>query len=94
MSTVLDPAQRARVAEVRRWASELLGGAGPVLVTELRCTKPECPTVETVIALLSTSAGAQRRWTLPAPVAALTREAVAAALAGPGQGQGHGDDAP
>jgi len=41
-------------ARVREWAVELFGkGAAPtVLVTELRCTEPGCPPVETVIAVM------------------------------------------
>jgi hypothetical protein len=78
--SAIDPALRARAAEVKGWVQELLGTPGPVLVTELRCTKAECPSVETVIAVVAQ--GAQRRWTIARPLSELGRAELAAALAG------------
>lgn len=69
---------RSRVEEVRGWVQDLLGAPLPVLITELRCTKSECPTVETVIALLAK--GVQRRWSIPRPLGELERRDVERAL--------------
>jgi hypothetical protein len=43
-----------RIAEVKEWAAEVfrLGADVAVMVTELRCTEPCCPPLETVIAIL------------------------------------------
>ena len=42
------------IAEVKEWAAEVfrLGADVSVMVTELRCTEPGCPPLETVIAIL------------------------------------------
>lgn len=46
-----DPAQ---IARIKTWATEVLGvdHDATILVTELRCTEPGCPPLETVIAVL------------------------------------------
>lgn len=49
-----------------------------VLVTELRCTEPGCPPLETVIAVLSP--GNRREVRVHAPLADITREQVEEAL--------------
>ncbi len=43
-----------RIAEVKEWVVEVfgLGADVTVMVTELRCTEPGCPPLETVIAIL------------------------------------------
>ena len=43
-----------RIAELKEWATEIfrLGIDVVVMVTELRCTEPGCPPLETVIAIL------------------------------------------
>ena len=43
-----------RIAEVKEWVAEVfrLRGDVCVMVTELRCTEPGCPPLETVIAIL------------------------------------------
>jgi hypothetical protein len=43
-----------RIAEVKKWVAEIfgLGADVSVMVTELRCTEPDCPPLETVIAIL------------------------------------------
>jgi hypothetical protein len=43
-----------RIVEVKEWVAEVLrlGADVSVLVTELRCTEPGCPPLETVIAIL------------------------------------------
>jgi hypothetical protein len=51
-----------------------------VLVTELACTEPGCPPVETVIALLSDGGNTQHK--VHKPVAEVTLDDVRAALDG------------
>jgi len=48
---------RARTTQIKAWAVEALGLSDDiaVMVTELRCTEPGCPPLETVIAVLSQS---------------------------------------
>jgi hypothetical protein len=43
-----------RIAEVKEWVAQVfrLGADVSVMVTELRCTEPGCPPLETVIAIL------------------------------------------
>ena len=43
-----------RIAEVKEWVAEVfrLGGDVSVMVTDLRCTEPGCPPLETIIAIL------------------------------------------
>lgn len=45
---------RAAVAQIKQWASEALHltADANLMVTELRCSEPDCPPVETVIAVL------------------------------------------
>lgn len=52
--SLLDPRPRtdpAAVARIRAWARELwdVPEGGSVTVTELRCTEPGCPPLETVV---------------------------------------------
>ena len=72
-----DPAASARVKD---WATAVLhpGDECTVLVTELACTEPGCPPVETVIALLGRAEPTQ--WKLHKPVAAITENDVRTAL--------------
>jgi len=53
-----DPERRARKAEIKAWAAELLQAQpdDSIWVTELECTEPGCPPRETVVALLRPSA--------------------------------------
>jgi hypothetical protein len=48
----------AKSAEIRGWVGDLFGleEEAVILVSELRCTEPGCPPVETVIAILSGAA--------------------------------------
>jgi hypothetical protein len=70
---------RAQLDAIKRWTREALElPLATVLVTELRCSKTECPAVETVIALLER--GRQRRWSLARAVGEVRREDVFAAL--------------
>jgi transcription elongation factor Elf1 len=73
------PSQRSSdTAAVKRWTRQILGTVQSVLVTELRCAKPQCNDAETVIAILDT--GKQRRFTFHCPLAQLTYDVVHAAL--------------
>lgn len=67
-------------ARVKQWVIEELGDAdGTILVTELACSEPGCPPVETVIALLTE--GEQRQRKIHKPLAEVDRSDVKAALA-------------
>lgn len=45
-----------RISKIKEWAMEVfrLPADASVMVTELRCTEPGCPPLETVIAILDT----------------------------------------
>ncbi len=49
------PSNRARVSEIKQWVMDTfqLPEEATVLVTELRCSEPGCPPLETVIAILN-----------------------------------------
>lgn len=49
-----DPAQTNKITEIKTWVRELLPLAPEtsILVTELACTEPGCPPLETVVAVL------------------------------------------
>lgn len=69
------------VARVRGWAARSMGADATgrrVMVTELACTEPGCPPVETVVALVSEHSTEQVK--LHGPAASLTEEAVVDAL--------------
>jgi len=72
------PPEAARVAEIKAWVVERFGlsGAETVMVTELRCSEPGCPPLETVIAVLASGSG-NRQFKLHKSVAELTRADVA-----------------
>ena len=53
-----------------------------VLLSQLDCTEPGCPPVETVVAVLSAS-GPSRRWTAHCPVDELTFELLTQTLTEP-----------
>jgi len=76
---------------IRGWVEELLA-PGPdvtVMVSELTCSEPGCPPVETVIALLGGPAG-NIQYKIHRPRAAVTRDDVVALRAG--RGDHHDDD--
>jgi hypothetical protein len=82
---LFDPAPKPDLAAGRRvkeWTRELLalGDDVTLTVSELRCTEAGCPAVETVIGALF-APGRQRRWKVLAPIAAVTREQLAAVFA-------------
>lgn len=67
----------ARVAQVKQWVREQfqLSEDAVVMVTELRCTEPGCPPLETVIAILS-GPGSTRQRKMHKGVAEITREDI------------------
>lgn len=69
-----DPAAADRV---KGWMREVLGlpDDAVVMVTELRCDEPDCPDVETVIAVMG-EPGKARHHKLPKPVGDVTRHDV------------------
>ena len=73
----------ARVGEVKRWVAETfsLDDGVLVMVTELQCTEPGCPPIETVIALMGGPEG-RRQFKLHARIAEITREQVAGLAGG------------
>ena len=63
---------------VKDWVREALhlGDDTTLMVTELRCTEPDCPPVETVIALMEiTQPG--RQYKMHKPLAQITRDDIA-----------------
>jgi hypothetical protein len=69
---------KGNVTDIKSWARESLGQSATVMVTELRCSKSECPSVETVIVWMGEKS--TRRWRIEKPMAELNREAVHQAL--------------
>jgi hypothetical protein len=63
---------------IKTWAREILDpdGAATVLVSELACSEPGCPPVETVVALLR-GPGDTVKYTIHRPSAEITRADVA-----------------
>lgn len=74
-----DAARAARVREVRQWVRERFAvpDDATVMVTELQCTEPGCPPVETVVAVLR-GPGRRAQAKVPRPVTELTRDDIAA----------------
>lgn len=70
-----DPAAAARV---KAWAADVFGltDRDTVVVSELRCSDPDCPDVETVVAVLG-APGRARRHVVLKPLAAVTRADLA-----------------
>jgi len=67
----------AQVAKVKEWVRERfqLSQDAVVMVTELRCSEPGCPPLETVIAILS-GPGSTRQHKMHQGVAEITREDI------------------
>jgi hypothetical protein len=80
-----DGARHSRA--VKTWARELfgLGDDDTVLVSELTCSEPGCPPLETVIALIEAEGG-RRQFKLHRALADITRADIAALI----QGDDHG----
>jgi hypothetical protein len=82
---------RATIERIRGWTRALaaLPETAHIMVTELQCSEPGCPPVETVIAVLA-DRGETRQYKVFRPAAEVTAEDVRRALAGPPvSGAGH-----
>ena len=77
------PGAPQHVAAVKRWATEAfqVPEATTVMVTELHCTEPGCPPLETVIALLHPQVGI-RQHKVHKALCDITRDDVLALAAG------------
>jgi len=66
---------------IKGWVAEFLplGPETSILVSELQCSEPGCPPIETVIALLE-GKGAPRQFKVHRPMAEVSREDVIRAL--------------
>jgi hypothetical protein len=73
-------AETIAVARVKGWVAAALAPdeQRTILVTELACTEPGCPPVETVIALLGR--GDRQQWKLHKPLADITEDDVRSAV--------------
>ncbi len=82
-----DSGNAAKSKEVRGWVREILAlpEEASVLVTELTCTEPGCPPVETVIAVLR-GPGQNKQVKIHRPLAEITREDVVAVAGGKEEG--------
>lgn len=82
-----DPERRARRAEVKAWAAELLEAQPEdrILVTEVQCTEPGCPPVETVIALIRP--GTQQKIKVHKALCSIRRDDLERAMRGQCTGQ-------
>lgn len=71
----------AKVAEVKRWVAEALRleEGAVVLVSELRCSEPGCPPLETIIAILRES-GQRTQTRIHKSIADLSRDEVIARI--------------
>jgi hypothetical protein len=76
-----------RTTEIKAWAAETLGLTDDVavMVTELRCTEPGCPPLETVVAILGES-GPNRQYKIHKPIADVTEADVRSMAAKAGAG--------
>ena len=74
-----DPAAGEAARRIKGWAREIFDpeGAATILVSELACSEPGCPPVETVVALLR-GPGDTVKYTIHRPSAEITRDDLAA----------------
>jgi hypothetical protein len=79
--TRISPEARSHLAALKQHVrTELaLDEQDSILITELNCTEPGCPPVETVIAVLPPGAE-PRRWTVHHPLSELTPDLLTQAL--------------
>jgi hypothetical protein len=68
----------ALAQQVKAWVADALhlGNDTTLMVTEMRCTTPDCPPVKTVIALMET-AQPTRQYKIHKPLAHITHEDIA-----------------
>ena len=83
MPSRTDPKTLAHLSALKDHARHLLelDDQDTVLITELRCTEPGCPPLETVVAILAVG-DAPRRWTVHLPLERVTPGDLTDALAG------------
>ena len=64
-----------KAAQVKRWAQDAfnLQDGVTIMVTELRCTEPDCPPLETVIAVMHADARQPVQYKLHKPLAAVSQ---------------------
>jgi len=69
------PKRADLVRQIKRWAAEVLGlpPDASILVSELTCTEPGCPPLETVVAVLR-GPGDQQQFKIHRPLLELTRQ--------------------
>jgi len=86
-----DEGRANRVREIRSWVRESHGipEETTVMVTELACTEPGCPPLETVVAVLH-SPGDTRQAKVPLGLADVTRDHVQAMVFQPASTGSHG----
>ncbi|MDH6574446.1 hypothetical protein [Kitasatospora sp. MAP5-34] len=84
MPKPVSPRRMAQLAALKKHVREQfdLAEDDTVLLSQLDCTEPGCPPVETVVAVLPASGGT-RRWTLHHPIDEITPELLTQTLAGP-----------
>jgi hypothetical protein len=72
-------ADPARVAQIKRWVVDAFGldDSAHVMITELRCLEPDCPPIETVIAIMG-GPNARRQFKLHSTIAEITHEQISA----------------
>jgi hypothetical protein len=82
-----------QAGRVKGWVSEALGlGEGAsVVVTELRCSEPGCPPVETALVVLGGAGGAggTRQYKVHKPLSEVSFEDVLRATGAGGKGTAH-----
>jgi hypothetical protein len=80
-----------RTTEIKAWTTEALGLTDDVavMVTELRCTEPGCPPLETIVAVLGGD-GPTRQYKIHKRLDDVTREDVRAISAHEATSDGHG----
>jgi hypothetical protein len=78
VKTSSDAGKASKAREVRGWVYELLGVPedATVMVTELACSEPGCPPVETVVAILG-EGGRTSRAKIARPLSEVARDDVA-----------------
>jgi hypothetical protein len=77
------PSNLAKVEDIRGWVADLFGlqEEAVVLVSELRCTEPGCPPLETVIAIMG-GPGRRRQFKIDKSIADILFADVAALESG------------
>jgi hypothetical protein len=78
-----NPSQTAHIRQIKSWVENHPFAMGcSILVTELKCTEPGCPPIETVIALLPDpkSGTKKRQFKIHKTISGVTEEEVVRAL--------------